>query len=201
MKEKVCTKCGLKKPLREFSKRNDRYIGYLSQCKECKKLSRDEWYKTKHGLIKTIYRNQCKTSKRRNHKNPEYSLQEFEEFLFNNDVFNKLYEIWRLSKYKKELIPSIDRLDDLKGYGFNNIRLATFKENNEKSNKQMREGIIKTRIPQKKVIQFDLQKNFINGYISLSEASRRTGISVSSISRVCLNKRSNTCGYIFEFAY
>ena len=36
LKSKVCSKCNIDKSVNEFNRRNDRPIGYLSQCKDCK---------------------------------------------------------------------------------------------------------------------------------------------------------------------
>jgi hypothetical protein len=44
--------------------------------------------------------------------------------------FKVLYKNWVKSGYEKNFRPSVDRLDSTKGYSFDNIRLVTWKENN-----------------------------------------------------------------------
>jgi hypothetical protein len=47
--------------------------------------------------------------------------------------FYELYNNWIDSGYKKSDKPSVDRIDDYKGYSFDNIQLMTWKENNKKN--------------------------------------------------------------------
>lgn len=51
----------------------------------------------------------------------------------------------------------------------------------------------------KKVIQYDLEMNYIGEYESAREAERQTGIGYKMISRVCKGERPYTHGYIFQF--
>lgn len=45
MKTKVCTKCGIEKPISEFSKEKRTKIGLQSQCKKCMYLTSINWKK------------------------------------------------------------------------------------------------------------------------------------------------------------
>ena len=49
--------------------------------------------------------------------------------------------------------------------------------------------------PAKVVIQYDLDWNYIAEYPSIAEASRQTGINVTSIWRCCSGKWKSTSGY------
>jgi len=51
----------------------------------------------------------------------------------------------------------------------------------------------------KKVIQTDLDGNYIATFISAREAEKITGIGYRMISRVCINQRKHTHGYVFKF--
>lgn len=51
----------------------------------------------------------------------------------------------------------------------------------------------------KKVKQYDKENNLINTYESISEASRRTGITIASISYSANGKRKTGGGYIWHF--
>ena len=48
------------------------------------------------------------------------------------------------------------------------------------------------------VLQIDLEGNTIAKYKSLTEASRKTGINLTSISNVCNGKRNTAGGYIWR---
>lgn len=93
-----------------------------------------EYNRSGKGLTSRIYNNQKLSCKKRNHEPPNYSLEEFREWFFDQENFNKIYDSWVISGFSKELVPSVDRLDDSKSYSFDNIRLVTWKEN---YNKQM----------------------------------------------------------------
>ena len=55
-------------------------------------------------------------------------------------------------------------------------------------------------ITKKKVVQYDKQNNFIRKYNSISEASRDTGITITSISYSANGKRKTGGGFIWHFA-
>ena len=199
METKICSKCGVEKSVLLFSKRNDRPIGYNSSCKKCKEIQTKLWYRTPKGLLSVIYTNQIKSSRKRKHELPKYTKIELYTWALSQDDFNQLFNKWESSGYQKELIPSIDRLEDTKGYSFNNIRLVTFETNNKKSHLDMRSGKLITKFnPQVAIEQFDLKGNFIASFISMSEASRQTGIRTSYIARVCNGSRAYTKGFVFK---
>jgi hypothetical protein len=45
METKVCTKCGIEKPLDQFAKNSSKPDGLSPQCKECKHKYYEEYYK------------------------------------------------------------------------------------------------------------------------------------------------------------
>ena len=51
----------------------------------------------------------------------------------------------------------------------------------------------------KRVVQFNLQEKELNTYKSVAEASRKTGLSKSSISRVCRGERQKAGGFIWRY--
>ena len=56
---------------------------------------------------------------------------------------------------------------------------------------------IKTK---KRVIQYTIDKKFVNEYPSIHDAYKETGIDYRNISAVCNGKRKSTHGYIWKFA-
>lgn len=52
----------------------------------------------------------------------------------------------------------------------------------------------------REVLQFNLDGNLLANYVSVSEASRITGISKTCISRCCRGEREQTGGYIWKYA-
>ncbi len=52
----------------------------------------------------------------------------------------------------------------------------------------------------KEVIQFSLDGNVLARYISASEASRKTGVSKTCITRCCRGERENSGGFIWKYS-
>ena len=128
---------------------------------------------------------------------PEYTKAELTEWLFSQELFHKLFQEWKISNFKKELIPSVDRIDNSKGYSFGNIQLMTWNENNYKAHADRKSGQLITT--HKTVLQFTKDGKFVAKYISIHQAGRETGISFKSISRVCNGERNFTGGYVWKF--
>ena len=117
---KTCTYCKQTLELKEFHLNQ-------SKCKSC----RIELGRTPHSVVSSILKAQKRSSKRRSHNPPEYTKEELKEWVFKQPNWQKLYNEWVESGYKTEEKPSIDRIDNSKGYYFENIRLMKWKTNNK----------------------------------------------------------------------
>lgn len=122
------------------------------------------------------------------------------------DIFIKLFKNWQNSNYKKELVPSIDRIDCMQSYIFQNMQIVTWQENFNKYNRIERdrynltncEHMVKqTRKPVKQINSNGEIKAVFN---SISEASRQTKISSSIICECCQGKRKSSKGYRWCYA-
>ena len=96
--------------------------------------------KETHLLISRIYANQKSSSKRRNHNKPTYTKQELKDFLYNDENFAFLLNEWYKNNFESEIKPSVDRIDNKKGYNLDNIQVMTWKENREKGYKERHKG-------------------------------------------------------------
>lgn len=130
-----------------------------------------------------------------------FSKLQFSEWILSKNIFELLND-YRNNDFDKNFNPSINRLDDYKGYFFENMELITWKENNEKGrnslkNKKQCSKMAKQRWS-KKVIQKDLKGNIINIFNSTHDVNRILGFDSSLIARACrLNKISK--GYRWEY--
>ena len=88
--------------------------------------------KSKKGISVILYNGQKSSSIKRGHPAPDYTLEEFRYWLFNQDKFHKLYQEWVDSGYHKDIKPSTDRLDDSLPYSLSNLQVITWKENSLK---------------------------------------------------------------------
>ena len=164
------------------------------------KLTRYKKYsRTINGVISIIYKTQISKSKKRGHEPPEYTKEDFKSWLLNSTEFMAYYGAWCAMGYKKDLKPSVDRLDDYKGYSFDNIRLVVWYVNRMKANSDMKNGINNKQ--NKAVIQYSKDGSFIKEYHSVNEASRLNKIGQPCITRVCNNikGRKTAGGFIWKY--
>lgn len=128
---KRCKSCRQLKLVENFHKQRQMASKITNDCEECVFLKRNKRKYLPIEVSGVMYRTMLSNSKLRGHDNPSFSISEFRDWL-NNNNFISLLERWEGlggDKYEK---PSIDRLDDEKGYSFENIRLVTWGENEKK---------------------------------------------------------------------
>ncbi len=158
-----------------------------TSCKFCILGKVERYHKTKNGICAQIFSCQKSSSKGRGHTPPKYTKIELSEWLHSRDNFDELYNNWVKSKYDRWLKPSIDRLDDSKGYSFDNIRLVTW-DVNHKSNKGMF----------RKTFQYSMDGMLISSFISTTQAYIKTGIHRGSICECLSGVRKTAGGYKWE---
>jgi len=196
-KKKICNICNTLKGIEKFHKRPRNIDGLNNKCNSCQAHYDLNRKRSLVGKAKTIYDNQLTRSKKRKHKPPTYTKDEFIEYCLNSEKFLKLHKDWVISDYNKWLAPSIDRKDDYKGYSFDNIQVMTWQKNRDKYDKDQKEGINNKR--SKSVLQFDLDGNFIKEYYSGSKAARETKVGQSHINICCLGKVETAGGFVWKY--
>ena len=85
--------------------------------------------RTRRGLITGIYSGQRKRSRIRGHELPPYTNKELQTWVQMQPNFEKVYQEWIDSDYDAGMIPTTDRIDDSKGYTFDNMKISTLDEN------------------------------------------------------------------------
>lgn len=92
------------------------------------------------SLVYSTYRDQKYHSRTRGHGLPKYTEVELLDWFLKQPHLVKLTQAWINSGFKKNLRPSVDRLNDKIGYALDNIQLMTWNENRAKH-------IIQTKYP------------------------------------------------------
>ena len=178
---KQCFKCGKEKDYSEFYKHKGMSDGHLGKCKECTKeyvKNNDTIYgNNEYGVVRVMYDSQCNSSKRRGHPMPSYTKEEFRSWLYDNGYKN-LFDKWVESGMKKDMKPSCDRIDTLKGYSFDNIVLGTWEQNRKAQYSDIINGVGTSGRRCKPVLQFNSMMNITARYPSFSEAKRCVGYSM-----------------------
>lgn len=150
---KICTKCSVLKELEEFYFDN-RLSNYVSRCKECrKKYNRDNagkirennrrWrlrpeYRQRKAILskESYWRNRALhmwTQARRNRRGLEFAIAKEDIVIPDNcPIFNISFDRDRFS-------PSLDRIDNTKGYIPGNIRVISKLANTMKNSATLQE--------------------------------------------------------------
>ena len=153
MELKQCSKCKEHKLLNYFPKKNTTRDGlhyyckpcynernrkyYLSHRKEVKRIIRNYRDRRKTDLeiyVKLLYSNMVSRTKR----NPEkygmtiLSRKRFYKLASNNIILTRLFKEWHKSGHERKLTPSVDRINNLKGYIEGNIQFLTLEQNYKK---------------------------------------------------------------------
>lgn len=154
--------------------------------------------KTRSWIISKIYSHQKDNSIKRGHIQPEYTKEQLSDWMFSRPNFEELYNNRIKSWYKKDLKPSVDRLNNYKWYSLDNIQLITFNENRLNVDNDRKNGKFIT-IQNKTVIRININTLEEKEYYSLSEASRDTNIISQNISKVCKWKRNHAWWFKWKF--
>ncbi len=195
MIKKKCSKCKRKKDLSLFCRAARNKDGLSGECKKCRNDRKNEYYKTKKGVVDRIYGAQKQTSKKRKHRPPEYTKEDLKDWMFSQTIFHELYGEWAQSGYKKNLKPSVDRKNDYIHYCFTNIQLMTWQQNNDKHYTDRKSG--KNNKKNRAVIQYSRDNEFMAEYHSIREAERQTG--VRHIGEVLKGRYSHAGGYMWRY--
>ncbi len=200
-KKKIrCSTCGMFKLISEFRKVKDyreRGLNYGVDycCRDCTIKKQVAFRKTKDGLSDSIMCGQRQSSKKRNHPKPDYTLQEFRDWLYSQSNFIYLYNNWVESDYEKYLKPSADRIDDNKPYTLDNLQLMTWGENDAKASNDHKTG--KIIYDQKAVVGVNKITGEVVSFFSMNEAQRQ--LKINNISYCCNGKRNSAGGYHWKF--
>jgi len=172
--------------------------------------------KDKNWWFSICYASQKSSSKKRNHKPPIYTKNDLIVWLFNDWLFNLLFDNYVNCGFVSSMKPSLDRLDDSKGYSLDNIQLMTWGENRTKSHMDRANGKLRgggrhgypsrTRMGAS-IAQYSKTNIFIAYWSSFSSVGRAYNVHSTAISKcVKLNTLRNetnyrtSAGFIWRFA-
>lgn len=185
--QKKCKSCEQLKLFDAFSKARGNRDGHNNVCKPCVVLRNTLYWRTPRGRMSQTLVIQRANSVVRGHALPDYTLPQLTSWAIQNGL-EQLIEQWAASGYVKDLTPSVDRLDDAEGYSLSNIRLVTWKENNDKMYADRKSCVRITR-QNRKVEQLDTAGNVLAVFDSIAFAARSTGITRININDVCRGKK------------
>ena len=208
MKTKVCTKCHKEKSIKKFRKDRTKKDGLYSSCKLCykrdnpynsivSKIKNKNYYKQNRKKLLEYRKNRhkyypwiityynintrCNCKKHPNWK--DYGGRDIKCLITKEEI----KKLWFRDKAYLMKKPSIDRINNDGHYTYKNCRFIELSENI-------------ARKQRKPILQYTLNKNLINIFESIEDASKISGISRWQIQRDCENLKINKRKFIFRYA-
>lgn len=124
---KKCRTCKVEMDLVKFRKDLSKKDNKCISCKVCEAVKREKLSRTKNGVIQTLYSGMRGICKRHQWTMPSFTKNELQQYLLEDEGFNRLYEVFVKSDYKTTI--KIDRVDHSLNFTLQNIQVATFREN------------------------------------------------------------------------
>lgn len=172
----------------------------MSKIEYNKKYRQDNKGTLKYWLTQT-YGRMKRDNKLKFNSDLPFSKEEFLLWVNKTDILEML-EKYKQSNFKKDLHPSIDRIDDYVGYNFDNIQLVTWKENNEKGRKCLKNKLQCSEMAKnkwsKKLVQKDLNGTILRFFNSTHDVTRKLGYDSSLIARACRENKISK-GYRWQY--
>lgn len=152
------------------------------------------WNHSISGVCKGLWHHNTKNSIKRGHPAPTYTQQELEDWITSQPNFTSLYEAWVQSDFDHFKSVSIDRLNNSKGYSFDNIQLVDFQTNCDNAYRDVRHKVLYNSAllngGHRAVTRLTLKGVPICSYISMSAAAEAMESDRhQSISSCCLFKK------------
>ena len=157
------------------------------------------YMQTLKQYITQVYGSVRYRAKRRGDKYPKFTKLELLGWMLNNGL-DIMWNQYIKSNFNKNLKPSIDRINDYKGYSFDNMQLITWKENNLKGvNGEKHHRACHNRQNKKTVYQYDKELNLIATHKSINDCAKNIGVHPVSISRALTGERKTIKKYILKY--
>ncbi len=136
---------------------------------------------TEKNHITILYGRVTSSHKTRNMDPVDYSKDDLSKWLYSNG-YKVMFRKWKRSGFIKDLAPSLDRLDTRGNYSLDNLELVTWHENQSRAYRDRIEGKGRMGDHNLGVTQLTLTGEHVKDHVSVSDASRDTGVNRGNIS-------------------
>lgn len=135
------------------------------------------------SVLKRSFNNQRSNSKKYDRSLPSYTFEQFYSWSYENG-FPELFLKWKQSGKPSDL-PSLDRVDSLEGYSFENCEWVTWQENRRRQSEDAKNGVgssgrlCRPVLRTKDVYIGSLALVETVRFVSVAEATRKATVKVS----------------------
>ena len=150
-------------------------------------MNTNKYRKTPKGVLTNMNNHKKEKNKKNGFGEIGYTLKWLQDTYLNNPTFLKLFKEWEKSNYLKALKPSIDRINNKKGYTKDNIHILTWGENRFKQTMERRS--------RKGIVYQVLNNKVIKIWKSQREICKTLNISQSYLSNVLTGRKKTAYGY------
>jgi len=157
--------------------------------------SYEKYRQTEKCLFTRIYATQKRNSKNRGHNPPSYTKEEMVDFILSQNNFKDLFREYKESGFVKYYAPSLDRIENDKGYTLDNLNLSTFRANLQENGRHSKEGLIAC----KRVSMYKKSGEFIKTFLSGTIAEKETKVNKYNIYSCCANKLRSAGGFVWRY--
>lgn len=153
----------------------------------------EKFRRTEKGVITNLYQKLKKRNNNNGFGDVPFDLKHFYDWSMEDRNFHRLFRIWMLDNYSKASKPSVDRINPLVGYEFDNMQWLSWNENYYK-------GIYEVAKKKEKPVAMYKDGVYIGKFRSVRDAQYFLDMkSNGNISSVLSGKRNSTHGYYFEY--
>jgi hypothetical protein len=156
-----------------------------------KKEILNRYRKTPKGVITDMYNHHKYRNRKNGFGEVGYTLKWLQEKYLTDKLFLRLFDEWVKSGYEKAKKPTIDRINNKKGYEKDNIHLLSWSENRFKQNMERR--CRKGRVLQK------LNGVLINIWKSQRDIVKTLGLGQAMLSMALTGKYKTAYGFEWEY--
>jgi len=155
----------------------------------------EKYRHTPKGMVTNLYQKLKDRSTAKGYGSLTFSLNDFKLWALNSDEFKRLFEIWEFDNYSKNAKPSVDRINPMKGYVFDNMQWLSWNENYYK-------GIAEVADKKKKPVEMYKDGQLLGIFKSVQDAQFFLGLkSNGDISDNLRGKRKTVKGYSFRYKF
>lgn len=146
---------------------------------------------TPKGVLTNMYHHQKARNKKNGFGEIGYSLKWFQDTFLNDEKYKRLFIEWEKGGYKKAQKPTIDRINNKKGYEKDNIHLLSWAENRFKQTMERRS--------RKGCVLQKLNGEIVKVWKSQREVWRTLNIQQSMLSQALTGKCKTAYGFEWEY--